>query len=69
MEQKKKMTPVEGVEYRNRNGATYLCLSAWGDGMAIMRHTVSGWTLVAHGVRQYGDGTIEWDYSTGGFWP
>ena len=26
----------------------------------------SGWTLSAHGIVRYEDGTIEWDYSKGG---
>lgn len=70
MEQPKKITPVEGETYHNRNGAAYLCLSSGlVEGTATMRHTVSGWTLTAHGVRQYEDGTIEWDYSTDGHWP
>ena len=26
----------------------------------------SGWTITVHNVRMYDDGSIEWDYSTGG---
>ena len=28
-----------------------------------------GWSLAAHGPQIYEDGTIEWNYSTGGHWP
>ena len=38
----------------------------YGGHEAWMQNTVSGWTLVAHGITRYEDGTIEWDYSTGG---
>ena len=34
---------------------------------ARMINTKTGWTLTAHGLVQYEDGTIEWDYSTGGY--
>lgn len=33
-----------------------------------MRRVKDGWTLVAVGVRQHEDGTIEWDYSLAGCW-
>lgn len=69
MEQPKKINPVEGVTYHNRNGADYVCQSSGWNGTAIVRHTISGWTLTAHDIRQYEDGSIEWDYSTDGHWP
>lgn len=31
-----------------------------------MRNTVTGWTMVVHGCGMYPDGTIDWDYSSGG---
>ena len=66
--------PVTGQTYRSRNGNTYLCLQGGvgepGQGMtARMERQPDGWILTAHGVAQYEDGTIEWDYSTGGNWP
>lgn len=33
-----------------------------------MRRVKDGWTLVAVGIRQYPDSSIEWDYSLGGCW-
>ena len=31
-----------------------------------MQNIESLWTLQANGCGMYGDGTIDWDYSTGG---
>lgn len=67
--------PVVGQIYRNRNGNQYLCLavaphSLPQDTTASFQRISDGWTLVAHGVQVYErDGTIEWNYSTGGHWP
>lgn len=55
----------ENALYKNRGGGTYKALSTWTGG-AIVRNVASGWTCTAHGVIYYDDGTIEWDYSTGG---
>lgn len=33
---------------------------------AILQNVSSGWTLVAHGTCVYEDGSIAWDFSTGG---
>lgn len=33
---------------------------------AVVRNIKSNWTCVAHGIHIYEDGTIDWDYSTGG---
>lgn len=33
---------------------------------ARVRSTISGWTMTIHGVNQYEDGSIDWDYSTDG---
>ena len=59
------ITPQPGALYRNRNGDAYRCETQQG----VMRRVSDGWTLIAHGIQQYEDGTIEWDYSTGGHWP
>lgn len=40
-----------------------------GDHAAYMERVKDGWSLAAHGVIQYGDGTIEWNYSTGEHFP
>lgn len=62
------ITPIVGQTYRNRNGRDYLCTAVYSGGRAAMKRTTDGWTLVAIGIRQYRDGSIEWDYSIGGCW-
>jgi len=80
---KKYIIPVVGQIYTNRNGCgyrctgnhTYLCEEteqrslALGEHVAGMERVSDGWELSAHGVIQYEDGTIEWNYSTGGHFP
>lgn len=61
-------TILPGCTYANHNGSDYLCKSIPDDNSAVMERVKDGWTLVAHGIQKYGDGTIEWDYSTGGHW-
>ena len=70
VEYPKLIHPVTCGKYKNKNGQHYVCISGEApDGTtAIMRRLSDGWQLVAHNVRQYEDGTIEWDYSTGGHW-
>ncbi len=58
-----------GRVYRNRNDRDYLCKAVDEFGTAVMERVSDGWTLRAHGVCMYPDGTIEWDYSGGGHWP
>lgn len=67
--------PCAGQTYTNFNGNTYLCLQS-GIGSQPGREMTAkferqpdGWTIEAHGVAQFEDGSIEWDYSTGGHWP
>lgn len=52
--------------YQNKGGGYYRCLSKTGSSDPILRNTASGWTFTAHTITMYQDGTIEWDYSTGG---
>ena len=33
---------------------------------AVVRSTITGWTMYCHGINTYEDGTIDWDYSTNG---
>lgn len=58
-------TPVAGETYRNHGGGEFRCLEV-SLNMATFVNVKSGWTLNAHGVRKYSDGSIEWDYSTNG---
>ena len=73
------IVPVVGQTYRNRDGGEYLCTDtrlyendtqkqravSLGEHVAWFKRVKDGWTLAAHGVIQYEDGTIEWNYSTG----
>ena len=53
--------------YENAGGGSYRCqLVREPDHEAWMQNVKSGWTCLAHGIVRYEDGTIEWDYSTGG---
>ena len=67
--QRSYIEPVPGVIYHNRNGVDYKCIEALSDHSAIMERVTDKWTFTAHGVQRYHDGTIEWNYSTGGRWP
>ena len=61
-------TPTVGQIYRNHNGYDYECTAVYSRERAAMRRVKDGWTLVAVGIRQHPDSTIEWDYSLGGCW-
>lgn len=61
----KRITPERGKVYKNKGSGEFFCIRGF-DGNAIMKNIASGWTFKANGVIQYEDGTIEWDYSTGG---
>lgn len=72
--------PVVGQIYKNQNGREYCCLSnascpneeaaqravELGEHQANMVRMGDGWSFTAHGLHQYEDGTVEWNYSTGG---
>lgn len=65
--ERQKFVPTPGIVYPLRPGGRYQCLERLRyPHDAIMRNTASGWTLKAHGCGIYPDGTIDWDYSTGG---
>lgn len=78
--EKRYIIPVIGEIYRNRNGNEYLCTGNrsylskeqelrslnLGEHIAYLERVKDGWTLSAHGVILYEDGTIEWNFSTGG---
>ena len=59
---------TEGHVYPNRGGGSFRCLSVTGTPDPILKNVSSGWTFTAHTITMYQDGTIEWDYSTGGHW-
>lgn len=57
----------KGVVYTNKCGGKFLCTSDTNGDTTYFENAASGWRLAAHCVTQYDDGTIEWDYSTGGY--
>jgi len=57
-----------GKVYTNRNGSEYLCKAILESRCYVMERVKDGWTLEAHIITMYEDGTIEWDYSTCGRW-
>lgn len=61
----RRITPEQGKVYKNKGGGEFFCIRGYA-GDAVMRNIASGWSFKANGVIQYGDGSIEWDYSTGG---
>lgn len=63
---REKFTPEVGKIYANAGGGQFICLASR-KGEACMQNVKSKWTLVAHGCGIYENGTIDWDYSTGGF--
>ena len=67
---RKKFNPIVFETYRlhgDTAGGEYICTSSgYVDGNAIFRRKSDGWTIYAHGVGCYEDGTIDWNYSTGG---
>lgn len=34
---------------------------------AVLRSVKTGWTMMVHGTNVYDDGTIDWDFSTNGY--
>lgn len=72
----KYIVPEFGATYTLRNGGEYRCLFVsdadkveQGGCSAVLVRVSDSWELIAHGVQQNENGTIEWDYSTGGHWP
>ena len=59
------LTPTVGRIYRNEAGGDFRCIDSWRE-EAVLQNIQSGWTFFAHGIGRYDDGTIDWDYSTGG---
>ncbi len=78
--QKNYIIPVTGRVYANQNGKMYRCTGSrtypdevvmqrtveLGEHVCSMLRLSDGWTIKAHGVYQYEDGSIEWRFSTNG---
>ncbi len=72
--ERKYFVPTVNHIYRNRNGKEYCCTdvvegTCLSETIAYFTRLSDGWSLAAHGPLVYEDGTIEWNYSTGGHWP
>lgn len=63
---RKAFNPIPRTIYANAGGGTFKCIHNLDDGKAVMQNIRSGWTFTAHGIGIYEDGTIDWDFSTGG---
>lgn len=62
-----KLYPEVGRHYVDpRRMSRYVCLYVDTDGTAILQNVASKWTFKAHGLGMYEDGSVDWDYSTGG---
>lgn len=62
-----RLIPIEGHVYTNAGGGQYVCTRSHDNSIdAWFMNIASGWELLAHGLIQYEDGTIEWDWSTDG---
>lgn len=61
--------PAPGVIFENAGGGKFLCIKVWDsfNNCAWFTNVKSGWTFLAHGCGLYPDGSIDWDYSTDGF--
>ena len=57
--------PKEGEEYDNHGGGRFRCLRVFGQD-ALFQSVKSGWTFMARECHTYEDGTIDWNWSTGG---
>lgn len=71
----KYIRPEVGQTYILRSGVQYRCL--WvsnvdrveqGECTAVLVRDKDGYELTAHGIQQYEDGLVEWNFSTGGHW-
>ena len=65
MKDRWKFVPEVGTIYQNHGGGTFKCLSVRGR-TAQFVNINSGWTFVAHECHRYADGSIDWNWSTGG---
>ena len=65
MKDRWKFVPEVGTIYQNHGGGTFKCLSVRGR-TARFVNINSGWTFLAHECHRYTDGSIDWNWSTGG---
>ena len=66
------IVPEKGKIYRNHAGGEYICeevLHERNPSVCVLRRLSDDYTLQAHEIYEYPDGTIQWGYSSGGYWP
>ena len=56
-----------GQVYQNKGGGSFLCIKQIDENVYQMLNIKSGWMLEAHEITIYEDDTIEWDYSSHGY--
>lgn len=56
-----------GKVYKNKGGGNFLCIRQIDESTYQMLNVKSSWMLEAHEITMYEDGTIEWDYSSHGY--
>ena len=56
-----------GQVYQNKGGGAFLCIKQIDENVYVMLNIKSSWMLHAHNITMYEDGTIEWDYSSNGY--
>ena len=62
-----RFTPSAGETFTLKDSnQIYKCIKTTGIQTAIMQNKETRWTLEAHGLAYYEDGSIDWDFSTGG---
>ena len=66
---RKSFTPGIGEVYAlyGGKGQKYRVLGIEGMATAKLQGVTSYWTFIAHGIGRYDDGSIDWDFSTGGY--
>ena len=60
------------TDNRNHKGQVLECLRVlpndyYSPFSAVVRSTITGWTMMVHGTNGYEDGSIDWDFSTNGY--
>ena len=63
---KRRAVLLPGCKYRNRNGIAYTCVRR--DGNDYVMKSEKGWMCRVHHVWLYDDDTIDWDFSSAGWW-
>ncbi len=68
MDNREKIVCRTGDEFEHRSGGKYICVAEdlTPNNAPTLKNLSSGWIFQAHGVGRYDNGTIDWDYSTGG---